>query len=171
MSNDRHQSRIYAVAVRDGNDLFLSCRIRRTVTGDVYVMIPRLAPDWNPHFSYHASGHYHVKNYSQPFHVSHWQRPDANLPSTRNMSIMGIAASEPRLTNAPCRVEDYAQVFEISISELRPEMYRTFLSIDLTATDGQPIMYPGAKVLRQAMFDDYEPWIMVTLFDTNREEP
>jgi hypothetical protein len=130
-------------------------------------MIPRLAPDWNPHFSYHASGHYHVKNDSQPFHVSHWQRPDANLPSTRNMSIMGIAASEPRHTNSPCKVEDYVKVFEISISELRPEIYRTFLSIDLTDPDGQPIIYPGATVLRQAIFDDGEPWIMVTLFDVS----
>ena len=171
MNKDRYQSRMYAVAVRDGHDLFLSCRIRRTVTGDVYVMIPRLAPDWNPHISYHASGHYHVKNARHPFHVSHWQRPEAGVPSTRNMSILGMAASEPRCTNTPCKVEDYAQVFEISISDLRPEVYRTFLSIDLTGPDGKPSLYPDATVLRQAIFQDFAPWIMVTLFDTHQDAP
>jgi hypothetical protein len=171
MSDDRHQSRMYAVAVRDGHDLFLFCRIRRTVTGDVYVISPRPAPDWNPHFSYHASGHYHVKNDAHPFHVSHWQRPGANFLGTRNMSTMGIAASEPRITNAPCKAEDYAEVFEIPVSALRPEEYRTFVSIDLMESSGPPIISPGARILRQAIFQDSIPWIMVTLFDTHSNEP
>ena len=66
MSNDRNQNRMYAVAVRDGHELFLFCRIRRTVTGDVYVLPPRPDPDWNPHVSYHASGQYHVKGVWPP---------------------------------------------------------------------------------------------------------
>ena len=170
MSNDRNQKRMYAVAVRDGQELFLCCRIRRTVTGDVYVMIPHPDPDWNPYISYHASGHYHVKD-DHPYHVSHWQTPDANFQSTRNISTMGIAAGEPRITNLPCKVEDYAEVFEISVSELRPEMYRTMLSVDLTEPSGQPIINPGARILRQAIFQDSIPWIMVTLFDTHPNEP
>jgi hypothetical protein len=87
------------------------------------------------------------------------------------MSTMGIAAGEPRLTNSPCKVEDYAEVFEIAVSELRPEMYRTMLSVDLTEPSGQPIIYPGARILRQAIFQDNIPWIMVTLFDTHPIEP
>jgi hypothetical protein len=171
MSNDRKQSRMYAVAVRDGHDLFLFCRIHRAVTGDVYVIPPRPVPKWNPHVSYHASGQYHVKNYDHPYHISHWQRPDANFKSTRNMSTMGIAASEPRITNAPCKVEDYTEVFEIPSSDLRPEMYYTLLSVDLTEAAGRPIITPGARILRQAIFQDTVPWIMVTLFDTYPNEP
>jgi hypothetical protein len=171
MGNDRKQSHMYAVAVRDGDELFLFCRIRRAVTGDIYVTIPRSVPDWSPHVSYHASGQYHVKSYDHPYHVSHWQRPDANFQTTRNMSTMGIAASEPRITNAPCKVEDYTEVFEIPIRDLRPEMHRTMLSVDLTEPSGQPIITPGARILRQAIFQDVVPWIMVTLFDAHPNEP
>ena len=117
----RTQSCMYAVAVRDGPELFLVCRIRRTVTGDVYVLPPRLDPHWNPHVTYHTPGHAHVNPDDPPYHVSHWQRPGMEFQGTRPMSTMGIAAGEPRLTNAPCTVEDYADVFEISVSDLRPE--------------------------------------------------
>jgi hypothetical protein len=168
MSNNR---RMYAVAIRDGDELWLFCRINRTVTGDVYVAPLRPDPNWNPHVSYHASGQYHVKNYALPYHVSHWQKPDANSLGTHNLSTMGIASHEPRITNAPCKVEDYTEVFEIPISELRPEQYRTFVSLDLTEPSGQPIITPGAKILRQAIFQDSIPWIMVTLFDTSQDRP
>ena len=171
MSNDRNQNRMYAVAVRDGRELFLFCRIRRTVTGDVYVLPPRRDPDWNTHVSYHASGQYHVKGYGHAYHVSHWQKPDTNFLGTHNLSTMGIASSEQRITNAPCRSEDYVEVFEISISDLKPDMYRTMLAVDLTESTGQTIITPGARILRQVTFQDAEPWIMVTLFDTHLNEP
>ena len=51
--------KMYAVAVRDGADLFLWIRIRRAVSG-IYYMIPtsRDEPDWkqwNPHGSQHEA--------------------------------------------------------------------------------------------------------------------
>ena len=112
------------------------------------VLPPRPDPDWKPHVSYHASGQYHVKGDGHPYHVSHWQKPDTSFLGTHNLSTMGIASNEPRITNAPCRSEDYAEVFEISVNDLRPDMYRTMLSVDLMEPSGQPIMTPGAKILR-----------------------
>jgi hypothetical protein len=166
-----NQSCMYAVAVRDGHELLLFCRIRRTVTGDVYVLPPRPDPNWNPHVTYHASGHSQAKPDNPPYHVSHWQRPDPHFQRTRPMSIMGITAGEPRLSNVPCKVEDYVEVFEISVSDLRPEMGRTVLSVNLAEPGGQPIIAPGARTLRQATFQDSIPWIMVTLFDMHPNEP
>jgi hypothetical protein len=167
----RTQSCMYAVAVRDGPELFLVCRIRRTVTGDVYVLPPRPDPHWNPHVTYHATGHAQVKHDDPPYHVSHWQRPGTHFEGTRPMSTMGIAAGEPRLTNMPCKVEDYADVFEISVSDLRPEIGRTMLALDLTGPSGQPVIPAGARVLRQAVFQDASPWIMITLVDTHPTDP
>jgi hypothetical protein len=89
----------------------------------------------------------------------------------RHMSSIGMVAGESRLTNMPCKVEDYAAVFEIAVSDLRPELGRTVLSVDLAEPSGQPIIDPGARVLRQAIFQDAVPWIMVTLFDTSPIEP
>ena len=165
----RPQSCMYAVAVRDGLELFLVCRIRRTVTGDVYVLPPRPDPHWNPHVTYHAPGHAHPDD--PPSHVSHWQRPGTPFQGTRPMSILSIAAGEPRLTNAPCTVDDYADVFEISVSDLRPETGRTMLSVDLTAPGGQPSTVPGARVLRQAVFRDATPCIVITVVDAHPTDP
>jgi hypothetical protein len=165
------QNRMYAVAVRDGAELFLICRIRRTVTGDVYVLPPRHDPRWNPHVTYHATGHAHANPDDPPYHVSHWQRPGTDFQGTRAMGTMAITASEPRLINAPCKVEDYADVFEISVSEFRPEMGGTMLSVDLTAPSGQPSIAPGVRVLRQAIFQDATPWIMITVIDAHPMDP
>jgi hypothetical protein len=167
----RTQSRMYAVAVRDGPQLFLVCRIRRSVTGDVYVLPPRPDPNWSLHVTYHATGHAHANPHDPPYHVSHWQRPGTHFEGTRPMSTMAIAAGAPRLTDMPCRVEDYADVFEISVSDLRPEMGRTMLSVDLTAPSGQPIIPTSARVLRQAIFQDASPWITITLVDTHPMDP
>ena len=82
------------------------------------------------------------------------------------MCTMGIASDEPRATNTLCKAADYAEVFEIPVSELRPEMYRTFVSVDLMEPGGKPIISPGGEILRQAIFQDSIPWIHVTLFDT-----
>jgi hypothetical protein len=168
MSPDR---KMYAVAVRDGRELYLFCCINRSVTGDVYVAPPRPDPSWNAHVSYHASTQYHVKNHAQLYHASHWQRPDATFLGTHNMSTIGIAAHEPRRTNAPCRAEDYTEVFEIPVGELSPETHRTFVSLDLMEPGGQPVIPPGAKILRQSIFRDSVPWIVLTLFETSPDRP
>jgi hypothetical protein len=167
----RTQSRMYAVAVRDGPDLFLVCRIRRSVTGDVYVLPPRPDPNWNLHVTYHATGHSHANPDDPPYHVSHWQRPDTQFQRARHLSSMEIAAGEPRRINALCKVEDYADVFEISVSDVGVEKNRTMLSLDLTEPSGQPSIAPGTRVLRQAIFQDVIPWITITLVDTHPMDP
>jgi hypothetical protein len=57
----------YAVAVRDGEELYLLITVNRE--GDnVYVNSPRPGePEWNPHASYHASGQHHAKSFNHKF--------------------------------------------------------------------------------------------------------
>jgi hypothetical protein len=40
---------MYAVALRAPDGLWLLARIRRSKAGDVYYLIPRDDPEWNPH--------------------------------------------------------------------------------------------------------------------------
>ena len=163
----QNQKREYAVAVRNGENLFLFLSICRAPQGDVYVNWPRrYEPDWNPHSSYHASGQYHHKSFGHKALVRHRPKPDANLPDTENVVTTGIASDEPSAVNTPCRPESFEDVFEIPLSDLRPEKYRTFVSVDISDRDGEPIITPGATVIRQAVFRDSVPWICVTLFDT-----
>lgn len=160
-----HADRMYAVAVRDSGDLYLILRIRRSPSGDVYHLVPRDRKDWNPHTSYHSSGQFHAKGYGRKALVLQRQQPDSKFSGNENVTTIGIAADEHRANGILCP-EEFDEVFEIPLGELRPERYRTHLSVDLTEPGGQAIITPGATILRQKAFQDAEPWIMVTLFET-----
>jgi hypothetical protein len=51
----------YAVAIRDGSDLWLTLWVRCSPAGGVFVMLPRREPDWDVHVSYHPNGKFHTK--------------------------------------------------------------------------------------------------------------
>lgn len=52
----------YAVAIRDGSDLWLTLWVRCSPKGDVYVLLPRRDPDFDVHTSYHCNGTFHTKS-------------------------------------------------------------------------------------------------------------
>jgi hypothetical protein len=51
----------YAVAIRDGSDLWLTLWVRCSQKGDIFVMLPRRDPDLDVHTSYHCNGKFHTK--------------------------------------------------------------------------------------------------------------
>jgi hypothetical protein len=168
---------MYAVAVRDSDDLFLVARVHRNKRGEVFVAVPRPGRrGWDPHSSYHADGRYRVKIHGRAPRTYYLQKPDANFTGTHNMSTLPIASCEPRENHAPCKPETFDDVFEIPVDELRPEEYRTHISVDLIEPGEHPTFhsveafYPGARVLRQAIFREAIPWILVTLYDTHPNE-
>jgi hypothetical protein len=61
-------------------------------------------------------------------------------------------------------------VFEIPICDLSTDTYRTMISVDITEPNGQPTTTQGSTVVRQAVFKDAVPWILVTLFDTGSNQ-
>jgi hypothetical protein len=164
---NQNQKRMFAVAVRNGADLFLILSICRGPQGDVYVNFPREhEPNWKPHSSYHASGQHHQKSFGHKFLVNHRQKPNADFSGTENVVTTGIALDETVAIKRPCQAVDFQEVLEIPLCELRPEKYRTLVSVDVTEPNAQPLIPLGATVVRQAVFQDAIPWILVTLFDT-----
>lgn len=57
----------YAVAIKDGGDLWLTLWVRRSRKGEFFVMVPRGCKDWDPHTSYHLDGTLHVKSFGEKF--------------------------------------------------------------------------------------------------------
>ena len=54
---------LYAVAVREGADLWLTLWVTRSPKGEFFVMSPRAnVAGWDPHASYHRNGRYHLKS-------------------------------------------------------------------------------------------------------------
>jgi hypothetical protein len=78
----------------------------------------------------------------------------------------GIAHDEPRAINAPCDGAAFEMVFEIPVCALRAEKCRTHISVDITEQNGKAIITPGAKIVRQDVYQDAVPSILITLFET-----
>src|SRR5262249_25421835 len=53
----------YAVAVRDGSDLWLTLWVKRSKKGEFFIMVPRQDPGWDVHTSYHLDGTMHMKSF------------------------------------------------------------------------------------------------------------
>src|ERR1700681_1720720 len=92
---------MFAVAVRDGTDLFLWLRIRRAASGDLYYIYPRSQAEeegktWNPHGSLHKDGRSHHKGFDQKFFPKQGQKPDANFKGTETWVTRPTAHDEPR---------------------------------------------------------------------------
>jgi hypothetical protein len=157
---------MYAVAVRD-DQLYLILRVRRSPKGEVFVMFPREDPDWDPHSSIHIDGTHHQKSFDHKFHVQVGDKPTVEPKETRNVVTTGVAAGEARVINAPCKANEFSDVFEIPEVMLRPEKYRTHISVDLTSPGGTPIIPHGARILQQHVVNEVVPWIVITLFETS----
>src|ERR1700687_5036510 len=55
----------YAVAVREGADLWLRMWVRRSRKGEFFILRPLGDRDWNPHTSYHLDGTLHMKSHDR----------------------------------------------------------------------------------------------------------
>jgi hypothetical protein len=162
--------RNYAVAVRDGVDLFLFLTITRSMSGDVYVNIlhNRQGPTWDrwkPHASYHASGQHHQKSFGHKALVFHHQRPDVTFRDTENVVTMDLPVDEPRRLKRPCQTADFDELFEITVGKLTPN---TRISVDVTEPNGRAIITPGARIIWQNAFKDTVPWVVVTVFQLKK---
>jgi hypothetical protein len=90
--SQRDRDRDYAVAVRDGTDVFLFLQIRRNWKGE-FVPIwrgherPWDDIPWNPHTTYHRDGELHHKSFSTEFGAQHLQKPDAAFTGSCQRSV------------------------------------------------------------------------------------
>ena len=158
--------RKFAIAVRDGEDLWLYLWIKRDAKGDVYVFWPRDEEGWNPHASYHASGRSHQKSHDKAFFPAARQKPDAAFSGTEQIVTTPIDLRSARATNKPCVAAKYAGVFEIPVAEISPtQPDRTAVAIDLVSPGAPPCVYPETAVLRRHVFTDALPHISLSLWD------
>jgi hypothetical protein len=162
MDNSRDE-RMFAVAIRDAEDLFLRIRIRRSPLGDVYYCLPtgRSGPQWkrwNPHGSYHKDGRSHHKSFDRKALTQHRQKPDFVFKGWEELITIPIARDEPRAFGEICDPSKYAEIMEIPATILSSEKYKTHISIDLIEPGVQP---DSAGVLAEQTFRDSIPWILV----------
>jgi hypothetical protein len=161
--------RMLAVAVRDGKDLFLWIRLRRSADGDVYYMFPtgREGPEWkkwNPHGSLHKDGNLHHKSFDKKFLAKQGQKPDSDFKGSENWVTRPIARDEPRAFGAICNPAEFAEVMEVPADILSPKKYDTQVAVDLTEPDGKPSGNASdGEIIHQHAFTDSVPWFLVSV--------
>lgn len=155
---------MYAVAVRDREDLWLLCRIRRSRRGDIYVLLPRDEPGWDPHASYHQDGMRHVRSHNGRYQLDQRQRPDASFQGADSVFALAVQPGEVvGLLKTPCTPEQFSDVCEINRKRLPVEEHHA-LAVDLVEPGYEALAGPWREVVVQKWFRDAVPWILVTLW-------
>ena len=158
----------YAVAVRDGADLWVFLSVERQPKGDVYIFWP--SPN-TPHASYHRSGRAHMKSGDKTpdmstFIVRHRQPPTATFSGTEQIFTTPIWLGGARAMQHACRVASYrGGVCEIPAAEISPTQVncQTAVAVDLVAP-GAPPSVPATTGIRRCVFTNTEPHLSVTLW-------
>ena len=149
--------RRYAVAVREGSNLWLTLWVRRSKKGDIYVMIPRGDRDWDPHESYHHDGTFHAKSFGRKFGAP--QRRQALTGAFRGTVHIGAHAGHgPKTVGAICDPAAFSDVLEVPPDVLGPRHGEVV--VDLVEPGCEPLSWPFNEVARKT-FTDAVPWVVL----------
>jgi hypothetical protein len=163
---------MFAVAVRDGKDLFLWIRVRRTAAGDIYYMFPSGRKEaewkkWNPHGSLHESGQLHHKSFNKKMAEKRVAKPDFDFKGSLNLVTRPISAEEPRAFGVFCNPVEFSEIMEIPVSILSSKKYETSVSIDVTEPHGSTSLNTSeGQIVQQQTFSDSTPWIIASVIYT-----
>jgi hypothetical protein len=102
----------YAVAVRDGSDLWLTLWVRRSPKPEFFVFMPRGDRGWDPHASYHRDGTLHQKSFDQKFAAQKRRCLTGAFRGTEHLgAYMGHG---PKGVGAVCNPTAFSGVVEVA---------------------------------------------------------
>jgi hypothetical protein len=144
---------VYAVAVRDGEQLLQTMTVRRDPKGDVYVIYPR--HEDNPHASYHHDGWFHHKTANHAMMREKRQPLDAAFKDFEHMGMFG--GHGPKVIGAICNPDNFTDVTEVAPGIIEHD---GFVAVDLIEPGCQPLDLKN-PVMETRVFKDSTPWIVV----------
>jgi hypothetical protein len=148
----------YAVALRDGSDLWLTLWIRRSRKGEFFVMVPRGDRGWDPHTSYHLDGTFHMKSFGHKFDSTSKRQPlTGAFKGTEYLG--GHGGHGPKRVGAICDPNAFSGIVEVAPDVLGPS--HGSVVVDLVEPGCEPIPWP--RVVRQEVFRDIVPWLVIRI--------
>lgn len=182
-SAGRSNRKMYAVAIRDSDGLWLFARISCSIGGakaGVSVLPPRDDPRFstgtppvasNPHSTYHRNGEFHFRSYSglpgnKPFLAAQRQKLDASFSGSESVWPLPIQPGEAVQHQTRCVAAEFQDVCEILVGQLPQEEHHT-IAVDLVERGAtRPAHGPWRQVITQKSFPDLVPQIsiLVTLW-------
>ena len=154
-----HGEFLYAVAVREGSDLWLVLWVKRSRKGEIFVMIPRSDRDWDPHASYHVDGTFHSKSFGKAHNRQKRQPLTGSFRGTEHLG--GYMGFGPKGVGAICDPDDFHGLVEVAPGVLGPR--HGSVVIDLVEPSCEPIPDPNPLV-RLEVFKESIPWIVIRVF-------
>jgi hypothetical protein len=155
----------YAVAFREGPELWLTLWVRRSSKGEFFVMIPRSDREWNPHASYHLDGTKHMKSHGRKFLVKKAQPLTDVFRGAENIGQSG--GHGPKSVGAICDPNVFSGVVEVPPSVLGP--IDGSVVVDLVEPGADLISCSG-DVVKQAIFQDTIPWIVIRIVASSQPD-
>jgi hypothetical protein len=150
----------YAVAVRDGSDLWTTLWVRRSPRGDVYVLVPRGDRGWDPHASYHRDGRFHSKSFGRVLGQPQNRQPlDGNFQGTEHLGM--YAGHGPHSVGAVCDPAAFTGIMEVEPGILRPR--GGAVVVDLAMPGVEPVSIAPWTVLQQKVFTEAVPQVVVRI--------
>jgi hypothetical protein len=148
----------YAVAARDGVELWLTLWVRRSPKGEVFMFQPRADRSWNPHTSYHLDGTLHLKSHDQKMLT-----PQKRQPLTgefKGAEHLGMSfGHDPRSIGAVCDPTDFSGIMEVRPGLVGPK--EGGVAVDLVEPGSAPVDLSPVQVVQQEIFRDVAPWIVI----------
>lgn len=150
----------YAVAVREGSDLWLTLWVRRSPKGEFFIMVPRGDRGWDPHTSYHLHGTVHMKGHGRKL-----LPPQKRQPLTgafRGSEPLGVYAGHfPKSVGAICDPTAFTGVVEVAPGVLGPQ--HGVVTVDLVEPGHEPRWFPWTQIVTRQVFRDLLPWVVITV--------
>jgi hypothetical protein len=151
---------LYAVAVRNGTELWLTLWVRRSLKGEFFVFQPRADRSSNhPHTSYHLDGTLHVKIHGLK---TRWQRRQplsGKFSGTEHLGVYG--GHGPRTVGAICDPLAFTGIVEVANGILGPR--DGSVAVDLVEPGCEPIDFSASGIITRRVFRDAVPWVVITV--------
>jgi hypothetical protein len=144
MKSSEHR---YAVAVREGSDLWLTTWVRRSTEGDVFVMTPRTDKNWDPHISYHRDGSFHAKSFNGAFGSQKRQPPTSGFKGSEHLCM--LKGHGPKSIGAVCVPTMFTKVLELPPGLLGP--IHGFVAVDLVEPNCEPLEFCSSQLSRRGL--------------------
>jgi hypothetical protein len=158
---------LYAIAVNEASDLWLTLCVRRSAKPEYFVMLPRNnRRGWDPHASYHNDGRLHQKSYNKKLQVFQRQIPGPKFQGTENMLMTSLDLEDTRSVKVLCDPGLFNGVLEIPGEVLRQGHH--IVAVDLTDANGTALAQSGFQIVIQRRFSEAFPEVLLTLW---RQEP
>lgn len=150
----------YAVAVREGGDLWLTLWVRRSRKGEFFVLHPMGDRDWNPHTSYHLDGTLHMKSHGRKVLPPKKSQPLTG-PFSGSVDLGMRFGYSPTGIGAICDPTAFSGIVEVPSGVLGPK--DGGIAVALVEPGLAPPDYTWGYDVTQRVFTDITPNVVITI--------